>query len=459
MTTTAAAVPAGEPSATVRPLTGKSLRAYHLAKAPINIWEGSVRSSKTVGSLIRWIQYVRDAPAGPLLLTGKTERTARRNIIDPLQEMLGPRRCRFNVGTGELFMLDRKIYVVGANDERAQDKIRGLTLAGAYVDEVSTAPESFFQMLLTRFSVTGAQLFGTTNPEGPQHWLKVNWLDRACLHLTGDGQVRTRPVTDTTLDGTGPMRLHRFSFRLPDNPYLPAGYVDGVLRQYTGLWRRRFIDGEWVAADGVVYDAFDYDRHVVASLPPILHWIGLGVDYGTSAPFAALLLGHGADNRLYVCGEYRYDSAAHRRTKTDAEYSAELSAWLDAFPIPDTEPALHGVRPTWTAVDPSALSFTTQLYRDGRLTPTPANNAVIDGIRMVSMLIAADRLRVHNSCTGLLTELPGYVWDPKATAEGLDKPLKANDHSADAFRYVIATTESVWRKILNLPIREEYATR
>jgi PBSX family phage terminase large subunit len=446
-------------SAQVGPLTGKARRAYQLARAPINIWEGSVRSSKTVGSIIRWIRYVRDAPAGPLLLTGKTERTARRNVIDPLQDMLGARRARFNVGTGELHMLGRTVYVVGANDERAQDKIRGLTLAGAYADEVSTLPESFFSMLVTRFSVAGAQLFGTTNPEGPRHWLKLDYLDRACLHLTGDGRILTRPLDPDGLDGTGPIRLHRFSFRLTDNPYLPPGYLDLVLRQYSGLWRRRFIDGEWVAADGVIYDQFDEARHVVDTLPPILRWISLGIDYGTSAPFAALLIGAGADNRLYVCGEYRYESAAHRRTKTDAEYSTELSAWLDAFPIPDAAPPVYGVRPRWTCVDPSALSFITQLYRDGRLTPTAANNAVVDGIRAVSTLIAADRLRVHSSCTGLLQELPGYVWDPKATAEGLDKPLKAADHSADALRYGIATTESEWRQLLNKPIRDEFAPR
>jgi PBSX family phage terminase large subunit len=443
-------------AARVGPLSGKSLRAYNLARAPINIYEGSVRSSKTVGSLIRWIDFVRTAPAGPLLLSGKTERTARRNVIDPLIDMLGPRRARYNVGTGELMMLDRKVYVAGANDERSQDKIRGVTLAGAYADEISTYPESFFQMLTTRFSVDGAMLFGTTNPEGPRHWLKLNWLDRACLWLRGDGTIATT-APGAALDGTGALRLHRFSFRLADNPYLPAGYLDMVLRQYTGLWRRRYIDGEWVAADGIIYDAFDYERHVVQHLPPILKFFALGIDYGTSAPFAALLLGHGADNRIYVCGEYRYESSVHRRTKTDAEYSAELSAWLDAFAVPQSDPPVRGVRPQWTAVDPSAASFVTQLYRDGRLTPTAADNSVIDGIRQVGMLIAQDRLRVHASCTGLLSELPGYVWDPKATEKGDDKPLKDADHSCDALRYGIATTQLAWRPILAQPIRDDYA--
>jgi PBSX family phage terminase large subunit len=441
----------------VRPLVGKARRAVALATAPICIWEGSVRSGKTVSSLLAWIRYVRTGPPGSLLLTGKTERTVRRNIIDPLIEMLGPRRCHYNAGNAELTLLDRKIYVVGANDERAQDKIRGVTLAGAYVDELSTIPESFFSMLISRLSVEGSQLFGTTNPEGPRHWLKTTVLDRAVLHLRGDGRLAVRPLGTLLPTGAETIRAHRFSFRLTDNPSLPAGYLDMVRRQYTGLWRRRFIDGEWVAADGAIYDQFDEDRHVVDTLPPITKWLALGVDYGTSAPFAALLLGVGVDNRLYVCGEYRYESATHRRSKTDAEYSAEVATWLDTFPVPAAQggPQLYGVRPQWTAVDPSAASFITQLYRDGRVTPTAANNSVLDGIRMVSMLIAGDRLRIHRSCTGLLSELPGYVWDIKATEAGQDAPLKADDHSCDALRYAIATTEALWRPVLARPIRED----
>lgn len=438
----------------VSPLTGKARRALAMATGQINIWEGSVRSGKTIGSIIAWITYVRTGPAGPLLMVGKTERTVRRNVIDPMTDMLGPRRVRFNSGTGELFLLGRKIHVVGANDERSGEKIRGLTLAGAYVDEVSTIPESFFEMLISRFSVDGARLFGTTNPEGPRHWLKLNYLDRACLWLTGPGALAVYPLDPDALDGTGPIRLHRFSFRLTDNPTLPAGYLELVLRQYTGLWRRRFIDGEWVAADGVIYDNFDTARHVVDALPPIVKWLSVGVDYGTSNPFAAVLLGVGCDNRLYVASEYRYESAKTRRAKTDEEYAADLYAWLATVPIPDSHPVLYGVTPQYVCVDPSAASFTAQLWRDRQLRPTPANNAVGDGIRHVAMLIGADRLRIHSSCRGILDEIFGYVWDAKATEKGMDAPVKRDDHSMDALRYSISTTEMTWRGLLRRPIAD-----
>ncbi|CAL9662752.1 hypothetical protein [Streptomyces sp. enrichment culture] len=84
-------------------------------------------------------------------------------------QMLGKKRVDYRAGAGEVTILGRLIYVAGAHDERAADKIKGLTLAGAYLDEVTTYPESFFKMLETRLSVEGAQWFGTTNPEGPNH--------------------------------------------------------------------------------------------------------------------------------------------------------------------------------------------------------------------------------------------------------------------------------------------------
>src|SRR5690606_26825491 len=147
-----------------------------LATARTNVWEGSVRSGKTIASLLAWLLYVRQGPAGNLAMIGKTERTLKRNVIDVLVEMLGERRCRHNRGEGELNLLGRRIYLAGANDARSEDKIRGLTLAGAYVDEASLVPEAFWSMLLTRLSVEGARLFATSNPDNPHHWLMRSYL-------------------------------------------------------------------------------------------------------------------------------------------------------------------------------------------------------------------------------------------------------------------------------------------
>lgn len=430
----------------IAPLTGKAKTAATLAPAHrYSVWEGSVRSGKTVSSLIAWVKFVRAAPPGNLAMIGKTERTLKRNVIDLLVEMLGERRCRYIAGAGELWLLGRRVYVAGANNEASVAKIQGLTLLGAYGDEISTWPESLWSMLGTRLSQEGARFFGTCNPDSPGHWLKRDYLDHSRVWLTGDGRLEHR---DSRLD------LARFSFRLDDNrANLPAGYIEGLEAQYVGLWRRRFIDGEWAIAAGAIYDMFDPARHVVDILPPIRRWIALGVDYGTRNPFAGLLLGLGDEQTpagkratLYAAAEWRWDSRAQNRQLSDAEYSERLRGWLDAYPPPHTQ-GVKGVRPEWVIVDPSAASFVTQLHRDG-LSPVLADNAVLDGIRTVSSLLAADRLKVHRSCTGLIDELPGYAWDDKAAAKGEDRPVKLNDHSCDGLRYAAHTTQAAWRGLL-----------
>ncbi|MFF5972227.1 PBSX family phage terminase large subunit [Streptomyces sp. NPDC012769] len=418
-------------------LAGKQLRSTMLATARGNLWEGAVRSSKTISSILVWLRYVRTGPAGPLLMAGKTERTLKRNIIDPIIEMVGSHRCVYKSGVGELVLFGRTIYVAGANDERAAEKIKGLTLAGAYLDEVTTFPESFFAMLGTRLSVPNAQWYGTTNPEGPNHWLKKKYLDRARLHLRRDGTI-AESQDPAAID------LHRFSFSLDDNPFLPAPYVEALKIEYTGLFYRRYILGEWCLAEGVVYDMFDEKKHVVDLLPDISRWMCVGLDYGTINPFAALLVGVGADNRLYVASEYRHDSRTARRQLTDAEYSEGLRGWLASYEHRGTK----GVQPQWVFVDPSAASFMTQLWADGVPGVAKADNTVKDGIRSVSVALGQNVLSVHRSCKGLLGELPAYAWDEKAAAAGEDAPLKVDDHSVDALRYALHSTAHEWRSLI-----------
>ncbi|MEU5624273.1 PBSX family phage terminase large subunit [Streptomyces tendae] len=419
------------------PLAGKALRSTQLATARGNLWEGAVRSSKTISSIMVWLRYIRTGPPGALLMVGKTERTLKRNIIDVIVQMIGKKRCDYRAGAGEVVIFGRTIYVAGANDERAADKIKGLTLAGAYLDEVTTYPETFFQMLETRLSVDGAQWYGTTNPEGPNHWLKKQILDRARLHLRRDGTVVETQDPDA-------LDVHRFSFVLDDNPSLPAAYVASLKRSHQGLFFKRYILGEWCLAEGVIYDSFDEARHVVDLVPEISRWMCVGLDYGTVNPFAALLIGVGADNRMYVASEYRHDSRVAKRQLTDAQYSVGVRRWLSTY----EHRGQKGVAPSWVFVDPSAASFMTQLWSDGMPGVAKADNEVKDGIRSVSTAFGEDILSIHRSCTGLLEELPAYVWDAKSSAKGIDQPLKVDDHSVDGLRYGLHSSINEWRHLL-----------
>lgn len=393
--------------------TGKQLDSILDSDARINIWQGSVSSGKTISSLIRWIEFCQNGAKGNLLMVGKTERTLKRNVIDVLGEILdGSGSLVTRTGSGEIQIGSRTIYIVGANDERAEAKIRGLTLAGAYGDEVTLWSESFFNMLLSRLRVPNAQLFLTTNPDSPNHWLKKKFLDR-----------------ESELD------IRNFAFRLGDNHTLDPKYVESLKAEYSppsSLWYRRFINGEWIMAEGAVYDCFDRTENVVSELPKMREYY-VGIDYGTTNPLCALLIGEGVDDQLYVIKEYYYDSATKQRQLSDAEYSRELRNFLDGY----------DVRKIF--VDPSAASFVTQLWRDNHLGVTKANNNVQDGIRIVYNLIGSRKLKIHSSCNRLIEEIESYVWDVKQQERGEDKPLKRNDHAVDALRYVMIALGAIWR--------------
>ena len=391
----------------------------------VNLAEGSVRSGKTISGLLRWAKYIaKDAPrTGDLAVCAKTFDTAVRNIFNPLRDpaIFGPlaKATSYTRGAPTATILGRQVNVITFNDERSEGRLRGATLAGSYVDEWSLMPRSFHEQLLARHSIDGSQIFGNTNPDNPLHWLKADGIDRAQPggDLAGDWKV--------------------WHFDIDDNPGLTERVKDRMRRQYTGLYYKRNILGLWVMAEGAVYDMWDPDKHVVKALPGITRWISLGVDYGTTNPFVGLLLGVGVDGKLYLAREWRWDSKKQQRALTDAEYSARLRAWLDGL----------RVRPDWVCVDPSAASFSTQLFRDG-ITPAPADNAVLDGIRLIASLLAEGLLLVHESCNGWIEEVAGYVWDEKAALLGEDKPVKALDHSMDAGRYAIKTPEVLWRPLI-----------
>ena len=74
-----------------------------------------------------------------------------------------------------------------------------------------------------------------------------------------------------------------------------------------------------------------------------------------------------------------------------------------------------------------------------------AENDVLDGIRKVSTLMGQRRLKICETCTGLLEELSGYVWDEKAALNGVEKPVKVADHGPDNLRYLCATVIPGWR--------------
>jgi len=318
MTATTADV--SDPATLLQTMSYKQIDAAIGCNARINILTGAVSAGKTVASLLAWLETIAQAPeTGLLIMFGRSSMTIERNCLDPLMEPAGPfapfaPHIRHTRGAATANIFGRTIHLIGASDVRAEGRLRGATAYAIYGDELTLIPESFFTMALSRLRVPGSRLIGTSNPDGPMHWLRQKFLLRA-----------------------DELNLRHWHFTLDDNPFLTSEYVDAIKAEYQGLWYRRFILGEWCLAEGAIYDAWDADTMVVDDLPQILEWFALGVDYGTTNPFAAELLGVGADGRVYLVAEWYYNSKQHHRQLTDAEYASEVVNWLDHVPIPGSE--------------------------------------------------------------------------------------------------------------------------
>jgi PBSX family phage terminase large subunit len=373
--------------------------------ARLNVWVGAVRSGKTFSSLLRFDEFCLKGPPGDFAIVGKSLGTIKRNVLGPLKDILGS-RFQYFLGRAEANLYNRTIHLIGANDERAEHKIRGSTLAGAYVDEITVIPYNVFKMLQSRLSVPGAKFFGSTNTDSPFHWVKVELLDRK-----------------------GEIDLKHWDFVLDDNPSLDKSFKDSIKREYQGLWYERYIEGKWVLAEGTVYDFFDRNLHVIDALPGAADYYVVGVDYGTTNPCAFSLIGY--SERTYpnrwLQKEYYYDSRKTLRQKTDTEYAEDLKKFI----------AGHNVRAIY--IDPSAASFKVELQRQGFSGLIDADNDVLDGIRYTSICLSNGTFKVCGNCTKTLEEFSTYRWDPKASSRGEDKPLKENDHAMDACRYALYT--------------------
>ncbi|WP_371053665.1 PBSX family phage terminase large subunit [Rhodococcus gordoniae] len=402
-------------------LTPKQAWSLGRATKKICIWNGAVSSGKTITSLFKWLMLIPTAPAtGEIVMIGRTRDTAYRNLMTQLQnrDIYGDAadHVHYNRGAPTATIFGRTIHILGSSDVRAEATIRGMTISLAYLDEATLVTKEFFAMLVSRLRVKGfrCQLLCTTNPDAPKHWLKTDYMDRA---------------DDPELS------IVVFNFRLRDNwRNLERAYIRSLEAQFTGLWRARFIDGEWTMADGVIYDMFDPHAHVVETLPDMQQILCIGIDYGSGGeghPAAGILLGLGIDNCLYAMAEWAPGKG------TPADRSKSLRKFEALHPKPD-----------YHFVDPSAADMKLQLNRDGFPNVANAANSHKLGIGLVSSLLSTQQLRIHTSCTNLLEEIPGYVWDAEAAKRGEEKPVKEDDDFCDALRYAVATSRAFWMPYL-----------
>lgn len=408
-------------------LSRRQKLALKRSTATVNIWYGSVRSSKTFASLWDFIRVMtrrsmNHEAEGVVLLVGLSTNTVWRNIFQPLLNnkefaAFAPYvEYRQNAPSGRF--MGQPFSVVGANNEASWLSIQGLTVAYCLGDEATGWPKSFWDMLLTRLSLPHSRLLVTCNPGAGTHYLKTV-IDRA---------------------GTDP-DVHAEKFLLHQNPTLAHAVVQRLKRSFSGLFYRRMILGEWVAAEGAVFESWDPDTMVVPAdkVPAGARVLAVGLDYGTDHPSAGYALSV-AEGRLWLTHEWspQIDGGGGRQRMTDFELADSFEEFLASLPN----------QPRFIYADPAGASFREELKRRGVKT-NRADNAVLDGISTLNSTLTAGVLLVSEACPNLIKMIPGYRWDPKATERGKTEPIKEDDDEVDGARYTVFSCRHLWRRLVD----------
>lgn len=391
----------------------KKILAFPNSSYDALICDGSVRSGKTSIMAVAFIMWaMRDFDGCNFAICSKTVQTTIKNVIRPLLAMTYIKNryhATFRQTSGEL-VLDNGVhintfYIYGGKDESSYMLIQGITLAGVLLDEVALMPRSFVEQALARCSVDGSKFWFNCNPAAPLHWFNQEWVLQPEKHNA--------------------LRLH---FTMDDNPSLSTKVRKRYESMYTGVFYDRYIRGLWVSADGIIYDMFSAERHVVSELPETEGEYYVSADYGIQNATTFLLWRRikGDGSSWILIREYFYSGRDNKRQKTVKELTDGLTDMLD------------GVNPKYVIVDPSAAALIVELRNQG-FKVLKANNDVLDGITDVSSLLQADRILIYKGCKHTLDEIGIYAWDEKAAARGEDKPIKENDHCMDAMRYFVRT--------------------
>lgn len=299
-------------------------------------------------------------------------------------------------------------------------KIGSYNLSGVAVDEAVELEQDDWIMLIGRIRLNVGfknSVYAVCNPGPPSHWL----AKRFGLALDFKAKDGCEVIhTKTT-----------------DNIFLPHDYVES-LTTLSGVAYRRFVEGQWCASDGMVYDRWDRLVHSKARDGQMKRYI-VGMDSGYRNPTSMLLVGIDNDDRLHVEREW------YKTQKLENDVANKAKEWADKFD------------PEVFVVDPSAVSLI-EAMRDKGLYVVSAKNAVFDGIQAVQQRLRSEPnigplLTVDPRCENTMREFESYEWMASDGSQ-VDKPRKENDHAMDALRYAVVHCDGFGRSAVTLQVFE-----
>lgn len=412
-----------------------------------NILEGAVRSGKTIDNVFAFAHELKTTPDRLHLATGSTVANAKLNIGDANGfglEYIFRGQCRWGkykdndclrIKGASTGWKEKIVIFAGGGKRDSYKRIRGNSYGLWIATEINlhhdnTIKEAFNRQLAAK----RRKIFWDLNPSNPNASIYADYIDKY-KQMQEDG---------TLLGG-----YNYEHFTIFQNVNIPRSRIDEIVSQYdkNSIWYMRDILGERTIAEGLIYPQY---KEAIGSAPEGMEFTdwALFCDYGTRNAFAGLLFGRGTDGIWYGRKEYYYDGHTARKRKTDADYASDL----EAFTAPITaqyeadyalsvsrEDPFAAKKKLTVVVDPSALSFITEMQKHGVFKIRHADNDVEDGIRETDSAMQHGFIKIDPCMKNTISEFGGYVWDEAAAEKGIEKPVKVADHAMDALRYGVKT--------------------
>ena len=139
---------------------------------------------------------------------------------------------------------------------------------------------------------------------------------------------------------------------MDDNLSLSKRIKQRYKSQWSGVFYDRYIKGLWTVAEGIIYDMFNQDKHIVDDCNCLIDsksYRYVSCDYGTQNAMVFALEQKELMVFRYCVDEYYYSGRGREDSKTDSEYADDLVKFLNEREI------------FQIVVDPSAASFIAEL--------------------------------------------------------------------------------------------------
>ena len=321
---------------------------------------------------------------------------------------------------------------------------RGPTAAAFAMDEAALSPLDAFRNLQATLRQRGYphHAWLSSTPAGRNHWLAKLFVPEKAVYGPSEQVLRT--------NSDGSVKWLHWVGKTRDNPFGGEALYQSLIDTYgsDSAIARQELEGEFVLLEGLVFDNFRFEDHVV----PLSQWPNMprvvvaGVDWGFANPAAIVVYGIDHLKRRYVLDEFykkQTDEATLIHTAKELERLYNIKAFVADSADPGKISAFRrAALPTYKAFKKRGKggdlsSGIGLLYR--------VIDRTVDWEDLEGQKQSGQGFFIAPRCHNLIGELESYTYlDPLPMRNPIEKPRGLNDHAVDALRYAEAFVSRVY---------------